>query len=296
LRQQTDDIEASRYILTFSSARTCSDWWSLVKSEYGGAPTNTRESAQLFSFHADDLPGKVWRNKKFEHLKSKWFYSQLGGTHASGVGGHEVIPLQDEKGWVIGPSPKTHEAAQLATASPGVSSDTAEDRWKERRRSKRDSGIMLFSPHLSTFGERRDSSHSLEQAEQPRPKFDFERMERNLDKVERLMEQNARQMQSLEHVQAANMERLTGALVQNAEMVRVLVEGHAKLGDMVEELVRTVDAKGEQVKVSVSNGTKFASLEAGQTHGFRRPPKKIGKTIVGYVYADSGRENNNKRS
>ncbi|KAF2431739.1 hypothetical protein EJ08DRAFT_696219 [Tothia fuscella] len=337
--RRTDDSQSSkttRYILTFSTAHTCSQWWTQVQSEYGGSPTNTRESAQLFSFHGEDLPGKMTRNKTFEHLKSKWFYSQLGGAHATGVRGQEIIPIQDERGWVVGSAPPSSlkgvvSPAPVAarTTSPETNTNAPitnnEDRWKERRRSKRDSGIMLLSPHLSTFNpssaahDRRDSTHSLEQLQalppletNSKPNFNFERMERSLEKVEKLMEQNAQQMRALEHVQAANLERLTSALVQNVEMVRVLTEGQAKLGDMVEELIRCGSEKEERereresvrieesereresVRIEEVKRTKkvaFASLglEAGCSHVVRRPPKKIGKTIVGYVYADDGK-------
>jgi hypothetical protein len=325
---QTDDLKHSPYILTFSSARTCNEWWSLVQSEFGGPPSHTRESAQLFAFHDDDLPSRAWKHKKFEDLKSKWFYSQLEEADATGKRWQGIIPLQDEKGWVVGPAKRETSPAVRQETSPSPTTEN-ESRW-QRRRSKRDSGIMIMSPHLSNFNshERRDSASNIDLSSQnlepyQKPKFDFERMERNLDKVEKLMEQNAQQMRSLEHVQAANMERLTSALVQNAEMIRELAKGQGKLGDVVEELRSVFKEKEKSVKQSKGGSTgskKEGSVKSTKTVSLagstkppdppepvapvpekierkpvvRRPPRKVGRTVVGYVYAEDENGNGNK--
>jgi hypothetical protein len=295
-------------------------------------------------------------------LKSKWFYSRLGDAEDTGGSCQGIIPLQDEKGWVVGPAKRETSPAVRPETSP---SPTTENEIRlQRRRSKRDSGIMIMSPHLSTFNghERRDSASNIDASSQyfepyQKPKFDFERMERNLDKVEKLMEQNAQQMRSLEHVQAANMERLTSALVQNAEMIRELAKGQGKLGDVVEELrgvfkekekskeaeketpeetknEKPKETEKENVKAKVKKSgkrsdpgsvgskregsvksTKAASL-AGSTkttqpseaippipqkiekveckHVIRRPPRKVGRTVVGYVYAEDEKGGVNK--
>jgi hypothetical protein len=334
---QTDDLKHSRYILTFSSARTCSEWWSLVQSEFRGPPVNTRESAQLFSFHGDDFPSRVWKHKRFEELKSKWFFTRLGDADGTGGRWQGIIPLQDEKGRVIGPTKRETSPAVRQEVLPSPTTE-AEIRW-QRRRSKRDSGIMIMSPHLSNFNghERRDSASNIDAASQnlepyQKPKFDFERMERNLDKVEKLMEQNAQQMRSLEHVQAANMERLTSALVQNVEMIRELAEGQGKLGVVVEELSSILKEKeksetriesgleGEKKETSrkskkttsSSGSTKIASPAAStkstkppelitptpekieRKQIVRRPPRKVGRTVIGYVYAEDAKVGGNK--
>jgi hypothetical protein len=263
-------------------------------------------------------------------MKSKWFYSRVGDADCTGGRGQGIIPLQDEKGWVIGP------IIQKGGISPPIPSETSpsptadEVRW-QRRRSKRDSGIMLMSPHLSTFNshDRRDSTSNIENSSQnlepyQKPKFDFERMERNLDKVEKLMEQNAQQMRSLEHVQAANMERLTSALVQNVEMIRELAKGQGKLGDIVEELRSVVkkeektdgkrpgilkkkSSKAESLKnAKAANSVEISKPEIAKepllttskkdecNHVVRRPPRKVGRTVVGYIYADDDKSGSKK--
>ncbi|KAE9972075.1 hypothetical protein EG328_005248 [Venturia inaequalis] len=240
--RRTNLPNSARYILTFSSAKTCQEWWSLVQSEFGGPPSNTRESAQLFSFSGDDMPGRAWKNPRFGRLKTKWFYTQMGdavGTSGRGRG-MEVLPLQDEKGWGIGVTP-----------SPGVdiqrrpSSVESLVEAKGRRWSKRDSGVLLMSPFSEHFKNTEEAIKAQQSTEDNVKIFDFERMEKNLEKVEKMMEQNAQQMRSLEHIQAANLERLTAALLHNVEMVQELARGQEGLVHACEELRTVVDTREE---------------------------------------------------
>jgi hypothetical protein len=214
-----------------------------------------------------------------------------------------------------------------------------------RRRSKRDSGILLMSP----FSEHFKNTEEVGKIEEKEKSFDFERMERSLEKVENLMEQNAAQMRSLEHIQAANLERLTAALLQNAELVGGLARGQEGLVHACEELRGVVDkreedelrrkvmaekeeresklmaekeakgqksmaAKAERERKSVSDReemekrsrskevesqhlTRSQSTMSTATHDtiatlspcghvVRRAPRKLGRQVVGYIYAN----------
>lgn len=127
-------------------------------------------------------------------------------------------------------------------------------------RSSRSESRGLNSPHIS-------SPHTLEH---PPSSFDWSRLERNLDRIQSLLEQNAAQIRSLEHVQAANWERAVSMLMQNSEQIAELRRGQERLGGLYEELHGAVVAN------------------AGCGHDVRKAPRKIGRRIVGYVYEQEG--------
>jgi hypothetical protein len=285
------------------------------------------------------MPGRAWKNPRFEKLKTKWFYTQLGDAVGTNGRGMEVLPLQDEKGWAVGQAPLSNdkvagdENAIQRRASSVESLADVKGKVNERRRSKRDSGILLLSP----FSEQFKNTEEETKAQGPEEKtkaFDFERMERNLEKVEKLMEQNAKQMKSLEHVQAANIERLTVALLQNAEMVQELAKGQQGMVRACEELRQVVHQREEAAnqrekadrakrmvdemedrerklmsdreereKRSRSKETERQHLTRSQSvmstathdtietlspcgHVVRRAPRKLGRQVVGYIYAN----------
>jgi hypothetical protein len=278
------------------------------------------------------MPGRAWKNPRFERLKTKWFYTQLGDAVGTNGRGMEVLPLQDERGWAVSQAPSSSgkvtgdESTIQRRASSVESLAEAKGRVLERRRSKRDSGILLMSPFSEHFKNTEDAIKT-QSAEEKSKMFDFERMERNLEKVEKLMEQNALQMRSLEHVQAANLERLTAALLQNAEMVQELARGQEGLVHACEEVRRAVDQreqadqekrlmaekeererksmsdKEEREKRSRSKEAEGQRLTRSQSimstatqdtiatlspcgHVVRRAPRKLGRQVVGYIYAN----------
>jgi hypothetical protein len=225
-------------------------------------------------------------------------YSQIGDAVGAMGKGQEIIPLQDERGFVMQtaggrtPTPEPDRAPSRAD-SIADSLGAAEKMSKNlRRRSKRDSGILLPSSPLINHASH-ERSHSLpsippDPGAQPDKSFDFERMEQNLARIERMMESNASQLRSLEHVQAANLERLTAALISNAEMIRELGGGQQKLGDACEELrksVRDREEKSERMSLmSIGSGSVGSAGACG--HESKRGPRKIGRKVVGYIYAD----------
>lgn len=152
----------------------------------------------------------------------------------------EVLPLQDEKGWGIGVTPSPGVDAQRRPSSAESLVEAKGRRW-----SKRDSGVLLMSPFSEHFKNTEEAIKAQQSTEENVKIFDFERMEKNLEKVEKIMEQNAQQMRSLEHIQAANLERLTAALLHNVEMVQELARGQEGLVHACEELRTVVDTREE---------------------------------------------------
>jgi hypothetical protein len=244
-------------------------------------------------------------------------YSQLGDAVGAMGKGQEIIPLQDDHGFpIVQPaianairsqreaSPELERAESRGSFTESLTTKEKEKMAKQLKRTslKRDSAILLPSSPLinsigSSYHERSlslpvlppDAGGGPAGPTAPERPFDFERMEQNLARIERLMDSNASQLRSLEHVQAANLERLTAALVSNADMIRELGSGQQRLGEACEELrkaVRDRDERSERMSLrSVGSANSVGS--AGQcSHDVKRGPRKIGRAVVGYVYAD----------
>jgi hypothetical protein len=246
-------------------------------------------------------------------------YSQLGDAVGAMGKGQEIIPLQDHRGFPVvhpatismGPSGREREVSpeRERAESRGSFTESLGPREKEkmakqlkRTSLKRDSAILLASSPLINSINHSHHERSLSlpvlppdtgppTSSVPDRSFDFDRMEQNLFRIERLMDSNASQLRSLEHVQAANLERLTAALVSNADMIRELGSGQQRLGEACEELrkaVRERDERSERISLrSAENANSIGSAGLGQcTHDVKRGPRKIGRTVVGYVYAE----------
>lgn len=245
-------------------------------------------------------------------------YSQLGDAVGAMGKSQEIIPLQDERGYPVvqhslGPAPPGRMGTPEFERAPsrGSFTDSLGQREKDKmakqlkRTSKRDSGILLpSSPLINNMGTSSHHERSLSlpvlspdtggsggtnaTANITNP-FDFDRMEQNLSRIERFMDSNASQLRSLEHVQAANLERLTAALVSNADMIRELGLGQQRLGEACEELRRAVrerEEKSERMSLRSVGSTNSIGSTAACNHDVTRGPRKIGRAVVGYVYAD----------
>jgi len=247
-------------------------------------------------------------------------YSQIGDAVGTMGKGQEVIPIQDERGYVVAPAPgsdvrernRAESAALTFGEGNGNGNGFTNGRSKLRRASKRDSGIML--PPSPLLHERSNSLPFFASPTSAPANFNFERMEANLAKIEKLMERNASQLRSLEHVQAANLERLTSALVQNAEMIRELGIGQRVLGEACEELRLAATARANErdregkrerqrerekerdrererqiQEEKIMERVTFESLGSGSEGcacEVKKGPRKIGRTVVGYVYKE----------
>ncbi|KAI9689656.1 MAG: hypothetical protein M1820_010126 [Bogoriella megaspora] len=123
--RRTDSPTISRYILVFDNADTCDEWWKLVQREYPSLCQ--RSSAQFFSFNGDALPYKTSTNKKFEHLKTKWLYTQIGDASGTSGRGINVLPLQDGRGFPIIPwalsTPTISPAWRRSTGAASAAED-----------------------------------------------------------------------------------------------------------------------------------------------------------------------------
>lgn len=96
--RRSDHPSFSRYLMTFASAAIASEWWDLIQQNAKDLPGAERHGAQFFSFQGDNFVGRVWQHKAFEHLKTKWMYSQMGDANSTGGKGQDILPVQEKDG------------------------------------------------------------------------------------------------------------------------------------------------------------------------------------------------------
>jgi type VII secretion effector (TIGR04197 family) len=118
-------------------------------------------------------------------------------------------------------------------------------------------------------------------------KFDFERLESSLGKITQLLETTATKNAELEattHYQADTIEKLTSALQQSAEQIKSLGEGQQQLVDACEELRKMAKEREERWEKMSIVGSTTSTGSCG--HDVRRPPRKVGRKVIGYVYGE----------
>ncbi|KAK1076406.1 hypothetical protein LTR48_009084, partial [Friedmanniomyces endolithicus] len=134
----------SRYLLTFASASTANEWWSLLQTHF---PETTRPGPQLFSFKdPHDSLAKTWKHPAFAHLKSKWMYISFSDTQENGLGGaaQGIIPVQDAQG--------NMKAGSGLPASPEVIGEQVGREMRRETRSVRN-GITKMEEHFERMME-----------------------------------------------------------------------------------------------------------------------------------------------
>jgi uncharacterized coiled-coil protein SlyX len=258
--RRSDHTAFSRYILTFASAAVCNQWFELLSGEVDFKSIEpVRESAQLFSFKGDDVPGHVWRHKAFDGIKTKWFYTQIGDATGTTGRAQSILPIMAADGALVSGVPPREETAVATTAA-------------ENRISETPNKILRFEDDLAGS----------------KSKFDFDRLEANLTRITQLLESTATKNAELEQrsaTQAQTIDKLTSALRQSAEQIQMQSESQRRLIEVCEELQKAAKDREEQWERMSTLGST-ASVMSVCGHDVRRPPRKVGRKIIGYVYGD----------
>jgi hypothetical protein len=272
------------------TAEVAKQWWDLVKQEY---PDSTREGTQLFTFRGDDIPGQIWDNSKFEHLKNKWFYSHFGDT--SGTGG--IIPLQDENGNLLGQSTST-------LSSDAKSSNGGDDATGERNGSNA-VDISKLSVALekmqSMIEENTNQIKALGVAQSEGLRRMQEINESNAGQIKSLAEgqfklqsfinENANQFIALSNSQFSNQNAVKEVLATNAEQIKTLAQGQKDLAATCKDMMRAIT----QLSRTPALSSPAPSLNGStNNHNFLPPPRKIGKRIKGYAYESEDEQRQKK--
>jgi ribosome assembly protein YihI (activator of Der GTPase) len=200
---QVDELH-SRYLLTFASARTANEWWTLVQTHY---PDATRPGPQLFSFEIEDFLEKAWSNEAFAHLKPKWMYVQLNDT--TGGAAQTIIPVQDARGNLLAgtsSSPEQHSENETKNdARNGVR--TLEERFEKMMEVVERNTEQISA--LATAKESRDDDvHMHKGVNGKADSVDTSELSSHLGRISQLLEQNSAHVASLAERQQENEQKM----------------------------------------------------------------------------------------
>jgi hypothetical protein len=251
-----------------------------------------RHGPQLFSFNGDDFLKKPATSKKFDHLKTQWFYSQFGDATGTGGRAQEIIPLQDWDGRII----LSSDQAGTKTLDKGKGKASAADDDHCSTHNQNNGFPIDFSAlaeslqtaaaiaettnaQVSQLVESQSHDQSLLRQQQEQSQRDTERMQR----IEALVEENAQQLQSLakSHIKAQQQNRELAE--QNARVLRELKRQRVQAENLL-----------EQVAASKSDGVGAGSREKEQGEiealhvVVHPPPRKIDRQLVGFAYHIGG--------
>lgn len=252
-----------------------------MKEEY---PDSTREGTQLFTFKGDDIPGQIWDNPKFEQLRNKWFYSHFGDT--SGTGG--IIPLQDEKGNLIGRSMAGTSAAELDSLKSPVSTTTDSPSSTktfdfsalQANMEKMHSMIEDNSSQIKALSVAQSEGLSRMQEINEMNASQIKALADGQAKLQELVEHNASHFIALTNSQFTQQEQIKSVLQQNAQHVNMLAKGQDQLSNACKEMMGAISLLGTKAKEVEMNGSGAC------VHTISPPPRKLNKKVMAYTYED----------
>ncbi|KAL9609991.1 MAG: hypothetical protein Q9167_005264 [Letrouitia subvulpina] len=273
--RRTDNYWASRYLLTFQNAEVAKEWWDLVQKEY--PDQGIRNGPQLFSFNGDNFPSKPATNKKFDHLKTKWIYSQMGDATGTGGRTQEVIPLQDYDGKGLGEGGRGGIGSGSGSGSGQLNMDKVSESLEQIQKL-----MSQNAAQIQTLAENQTASQShlgalqeifQENSKQINKVLEARTSSQNDGKEE---EQKAAHSKEEADRQAALIQQMQSTLDQNAAQIKKLTD---TLGDFAANFR---DMSSVSQKAATSN-----EKSANCTHNVRPPPRKIEKKILGYDYGST---------
>ena len=223
-----------------------------------------RSSPQLFSFEGDKFPQKTANDKKFEHLTTKWFYSQIGDSDGTGGRLQDIIPLQALDGRVL----------------TGGSSGS-------------DSGLgAAFQNALQVMQSLMEGNNS-----QIRTLIEIQSDNERFARMERSVEENAGRIKTLSQGQSDNQDQMKELLKHNQEQLKTLADGQAASAEKLQEaLDKSAKASADMVteikKQRHQNKNQVAAATGSEKriecpHNVRPPPRKIDKPVVGCDYGQN---------
>ena len=243
------------------------EWWSLVQIEY--PDTGVRTSPQLFSFHGDNFLYKPANNKKFDHLKTKWFYSQFGDATGTGGRPQDVIPLQDGNGKILngGPSGKS----------------TVEDRSRNGSNDTLEASLQKIQEMLESNA---SQIKSLTEAQS--------KSQKSIKKLEKVVSESTNQIKTLTDYQSTYESRLQQTASENQVHLKALADGQAEQAEHLKQVLASNAKASSDVAKELKRQrqlvkTNNAGKEEGNAclHNVKPPPRKIDRPIVGYDYGKS---------
>lgn len=192
-----------------------------------------------------------------------------------------ILPFQDEKGWLIGP--------QIAAAGgigesmplplrPSFSYRTPSTKGKEKK------SVGFADQLLSSSGDTNNAAAAA--AIDTLPK-----LTKQLDRVSTMLETSASQIKALESAQETTYDTLASTLETSIHQIQQLTLGQQKFIETCEELKKAIKEKEEMWRGGgvggLGSGSNASTVSCG--HEVHRPPRKVERKVVGYVYEEMER-------
>ena len=281
---QTDKYSESRYLLTFSSAEICKEWWTLIQSEY--PDQGTRNGPQLFSFKEDNFPSKPSTNKKFEHLNTKWFYTQFGDATGTGGRHQDVIPLQDWNGQI------NSGAGSVGSGSKRDLGEKKEGETDQTQGGKESINVSVLAESLQntqSILEKNNEQIAQLAKNQARSQERMERMEKLFEKSRQTLTEShlksQQQRREYEEENAKQLEALAKSNLKVQQQNQALSKENAKLLRELQNQRTQQQQPAQTPGNSKTNGQVDQAPSPTQcSHDVHPPPRKIDKQLVGYAY------------
>lgn len=262
----TDKPNNHLYLLTFTSASALPLFLSAVRSEFPDSQIS-RDAPQLLTFKGCGILEKAWKADKqndLKDLKRKWFYHPLA-DHATKP--QPILPFQDEKGWLVGP--------QIA-AGGGVDEPTTFPPWPS------------FFPQIPSAKGKEKKIVDFADQLAPSSSAALPKLTNHLESIGAMLETSASQIRALESAQETTHDTLTSALESCVRQIQQLTQGQQKLVEACEELRKVMKEREELWQEAGAGGLGWRSNASPVScgHEVHKPPRKVGRKVVGYVYGE----------
>ena len=281
---QTDNYSQSRYLLTFSSAEVCKEWWTLIQSEY--PDQGTRHGPQLFSFRGDNFPSMPSSNKKFEHLNTRWFYTQFGDATGTGGRHQDIIPLQNLDGQVFSGAGSVGSGSKQDL---GQSKDGETDQTLGGEGAINASALREILQTTQTILEKNNEQIAQLAKNQTQGQERMERMEKLFERsLQTLTESQLKSQQQSRELEEENAKQLQDLVKSNVKVQQQNQELSKENGKLLRELQNQRSQQQQSAQTpgkSKTNGeVKQAPSPIQCSHDVHPPPRKIDKKLVGFAY------------
>ncbi|KAK3214471.1 hypothetical protein GRF29_19g262764 [Pseudopithomyces chartarum] len=252
--QKSDFAQSAPYILTFASARTADEWWSLVQREY---PESTRPGPQLFILKGDDMQEQIQDNPKFYDLRNSWFYTPSESSTAP-------IPLQDYHGHpVTAPPPPKPEPE-----TPAPDSKTPFDfHALETTLSQMTALITQNTESIHALSVAQSTGLQTMQDINESTSTQIKALADNQASLQSLVSQNATQHLALSNHSFSAQSSISDILSSNAAHIAALAEGQSRLVETCTDLMRGVERIGSGLEKVGERVDKVGEKVEGREKG-----------------------------
>lgn len=281
--QKSDFTPSPPYILTFSSAAICTQWWDLVRTEY---PESTRAGPQLFILKGDDMQDQIQDNPRFYHLKDKWFY-----TASDGMSGTAIIPLQDYFGNPVAGVSANQNCSRHSTMIKEENEEPKPPSFDlssiTTTLEKMSTMISDNSAQIQALSVAQSSGLQSMQAINESNSTQIKSLTDNQAKLQALIDQNASHYIALSNSSFQNHEAVKSTLNTTAEQLATLSSNQTQLTKTCQSMMRAIENVGKNMN-GLGDGVRALSERSERDRERRRASDASTASSAGTAPFSSG--------